>query len=291
MSLVHLLVNPAARKGSGARHVAKIAEQLNQLQIEVAHITPTSPEDVAIQVNAARENGMRRLIIVGGDGIIHHALPAVVNTDVIIGLIPHGSGNDFARALGIPANTSQAVANALAEDVAIDLIRCGNRWAASVVTGGWSGDVNERAIRMRFPRGQQRYTVATLLELGRLKTIDLKLNLNGEVHEQKATLFAIGNTSFFGGGMKVCPDAVANDGKLQVAILEPVSTLELILLIPKIFSGKHIEHPKVKVWSTESVAIETSAALWADGEPFGDGDATLTIAANAIRVAGANLKK
>ncbi len=284
--MVHMLVNPAARKGKGGG-TADTVEQLLQNQSRgVTRIEPESANDVAEQVEAAHKQGMERLMIVGGDGIIHLALPALAQTGIEVGIVPSGTGNDFSRALGIPTNTKKAVEAALGDCSPIDLLRSGDRWAASVVTGGWSGDVNERAAKIRFPKGQHRYTVATLLELGGLAPTPLRLEIDGQTHEMEATLFAVGNTAYFGGGMKVCPAALPDDGLLEVAVLAPVSGRQLVPIIPKIFPGKHVNHPKVSVWRGSSVKLSTPAPLWADGEKFGIGDTELTVVPGALQVAG-----
>ncbi len=287
MNTVHMLVNPAARRGRGGRTANTVEQLLVDRGLDVARIEPDSAEVVANDVAAARNQGMERLIIVGGDGIIHQALPALAQTDVAVGLVPSGTGNDFARALSIPKNTKKAVDAALLDSVAIDLIRSGDRWAASVVTGGWSGDVNERAANIRFPNGQHRYTAATLLELGGLKPTPLTLEIDGEVHQTEMTLFAVGNTAYFGGGMKVCPNALPSDGLLEIAVLAPVSGRQLVPIIPKIFPGRHVNHPKVSVWRGTSVKLSTPVQLWADGEHFGAGNAELVVVPGAIKIAGA----
>ena len=288
MTSVHVLVNPTARKGKGRKAARRVQRLLEGKGLAVTALEPPSADAVASTLTAAIETGMERLIIVGGDGIIHRALPALANTTLPVGIVPSGTGNDFARALGIPTNTAKAVARALMDGVGVDLLNDGDSWAASVVTGGWSGDVNERAEKLAFPKGQQRYTVATLLELGQMRPVGLRLDVDGVVHELDVTLLAVGNTSYFGGGMRVCPNASPADGRLEVALLEPVSAVRLLPIIPKIFAGKHVDHPKVKVFQGSSVKIELEAALWADGERFGSGDAELTVVPNAIHIAGAD---
>jgi diacylglycerol kinase (ATP) len=289
--LVHLLSNPYARAGRGLTSPgqavgAAIAATGAGYEVCVVH-PEDGPASIVDALNRARAEGMTRLVLAGGDGLIHHCLPALAGTEVIVGIVPIGTGNDFARALGLPAKLTPAVAAALSPDVApIDLIGTHDaRWAASVVTGGFSGQVNARANRLRFPRGQQRYTVATLAELRRLHPVNLTLHLDGAVEEYTSSLFAVANTRYFGGGMAICPDASPVDGLLDLTIVGPISAFELARMLPTVFSGRHLRHPAVVTRRAQQVTITTTAPLWADGEPFGP-SATLGARAGALRVAG-----
>ena len=204
--------------------------------------------------------------------MVHHALTAIAGSDVVVGIVPLGTGNDFARALGLPTDIEAAVEAALGEPTSIDVISTDDgRLAASVVTGGFSGRVNARANDLRFAPGQVRYVAATALELAQLAPVELKLRIDDANHELESSLFAVANSCYFGGGMAICPDADPADGLLDVTVVGPVSRLELTKVLPRVFSGSHIDHPAVTVFRGAEVAIATPAALWADGEPFVDG--------------------
>ena len=250
-------------------------------------LAPSEPELVADAIADALDHGMTRLVIAGGDGLIHHALPALAGTEVVVGIVPVGTGNDFARGLGLPTRIKPAVAAALAPPVPVDLIAiaaCGMRWAASVVTGGFSGQVNARANRLRFPPGQQRYTVATLLELNQLQPVELELDIDGTVHQLTSSLFAIANSRFFGGGMAICPEAVPTDGLLDVTVVGPTSRRVMAMMLPTVFSGRHITHPAVTTYRGEQVKVTVDTDLWADGEPITG--CSFTAAPGALNVAG-----
>ena len=206
MAVIHLLLNPEARGGRRAEVGAAVAAAIRARGHDVVTLRPNGTADIVPTLAQAHADGMSRLVVAGGDGLIHLSLPALAETDVVLGIVPVGTGNDFARALGLPTKLNLAVSAALAEPTKVDLIATGEgRWAASIVTGGFSGQVNARANRLRFPPGQQRYTLATLLELAGLHTIGLTLDIDGTVEELQTTFFAIANTRFFGGGMAICP--------------------------------------------------------------------------------------
>jgi diacylglycerol kinase (ATP) len=240
----------------------------------VIELSPVGIGQVAPAIEAARWDGMKRLVVAGGDGLLHHALPAVADTEVAVGIVPIGTGNDFARALGLDDDIEIAVDAALSDPSPIDLIAADpvsgepTAWAASVVTGGFSGRATERANRLLFLRGQQRYTIAALLELAALKPMELTLDLDGTVHQLDATLFAIGNTRYFGGGMAICPDARPDDGLLHVTVIGAASRLTFARVLPTVFSGRHVDHPGVQTFRARCVGVTVDCDLWADGERF-----------------------
>lgn len=319
-----LLVNPARTRRRGVDDA--IRSRLHDLGHTVEEIRPVDIDDIAPAIDRALTADItddhttddvvgaqpRRLLIAGGDGLIHHALPALARTAVEVGIVGVGTGNDFARALGLPSKVAAAVDAALGPATPVDLVaahadpadpgpatpRPGGggtsghaaeaptsapSYAASVVTGGFSGTVNARANGMRFPPGQQRYTVATLLELPRLRAVDLHLTVDGEEHELSSVLFAVANTRYFGGGMAVCPDADPTDGLLDVTVVGPVRPFTLARVLPMVFRGRHVTHPEVTTYRGAEVRIATDSDLWADGEPFGG--QTFTAARGALNVA------
>ncbi|MEL7209277.1 MAG: diacylglycerol kinase family protein [Actinomycetota bacterium] len=283
MAGLYLLVNPARTRRRGVDE--RIRSQLANQGHRAEQIRPDGVDDIAPAITRANANGdVERLLIAGGDGLLHHALPALAGSGIDVGIVGVGTGNDFARALGLPTRVAPAVTAALAPARPVDLVATGDgRYAASVVTGGFSGTVNARANNLRFPPGQQRYTVATLLELPRLQAVDLQLTVDGDHHDLTSSMFAVANTRFFGGGMAICPDATPTDGLLDVTVIGPTGALTLGRMLPTVFSGRHVRHPAVTTYRGAEITITTDTALWADGEPFGG--QTFTAARGALRVA------
>lgn len=242
--------------------------------------------------------GVARLVLCGGDGLVHRAAQHLAEhhlgghaTEVAV--VPVGSGNDFVRAFGITPANAVAVATAppgTAAVRAVDLLASTDgRFAASVLTCGYSGRVNATANRMRFPPGSAKYTVAALAEIGRLAPRFTKLTLQlpdgpAEVIEEPLTLVAVGNTAWFGGGMQICAGADPSDGLLQVTIVGPLSRANFVRWLPASFRGTHGDHPAVTMIAAAEVTIETAEALWADGEPFGPAPVTVRAEPGAIRL-------
>ena len=245
--------------------------------------------DTARLVEEAVAGGAHRLVVLGGDGLVHLTIQAVAQSPTVLGLVPSGTGNDFAGALAVPGDAAAAVEAALAEPSKVDLMRIGDRWGASVATAGFSVDVNRRANGMRFPRGASRYTIATMLQLPRLGADGYELSIDGEDHDVLATLVTVANTSDFGGGMRISPEASPTDGLLDVTVVGEVGRIELLTWFRKVFDGSHLDHPAVSTHRGRTVTISADTEIWADGEPVTPAPVTISAVPGALLLAGVTL--
>lgn len=287
-STIHLLVNPASRRG--AADADAVHDRLSGYGHRVERIEPDGPDDVA---PAIERTGPDRVVAVGGDGLIHHALPALVGTDTVLGLVPSGTGNDFARALGLPRRRSAATDRTRGPATAVDVLGVehgdgSHSLVATALTAGFSGRVNETANARDFPRGQLKYTVASLTELRRLEAFDLGVQMGESdtiVGTESCSFFAAANTRFFGGGMAIAPEADAVDGRLHLTIVGEVPAWQLAAVLPTVFVGQHVRHPSVRVLSADKIGLCHDQQLWADGELIGSGSVTVAVVPKALFVA------
>lgn len=288
MSRVVLAVNPCADRGRAAAAGAPVEHRIRSLGHDVTQLAATDAAALAEQVRHAISSGeVERLVVAGGDGLVHHLLPVIAGTDTVLGVVPLGSGNDFARGTGLPTEREAAIDAALGPWQRLDAIRIGQRWAATVATAGFSGRVNARANTLRWPRGQPRYTVATLIELTRLRPFLLELSVDGETIASSCSLVAVANTPHFGGGMAICPDARPDDGVLEVTLVEAVAPVTLGRFFPRVFAGTHLSHPAVRTYRGRVVELGAMGVdLWADGECVGPLPLRLECVPGALRVAG-----
>ena len=283
---VHLLVSPDAGRGKAANALTAIRATLASEGVDVVDISGTTAADSLEAACQIVDQGAERIVTVGGDGLIHLALQAVAETQTVLGVIPVGTGNDFARALGLPTDPAEAVHSALGSALPTDALQIGEHWVASVATAGFSGDVNERANGMRLPRGHSRYTIATLLELPRLKNRRVRLTIDDVVHEYDAAMLAFANTRDFGGGMQICPDADPGDGLVDITVVADIGRFELLRFFRLVFDGRHLAHPKVHSHRGSEVTIECeNLAFWGDGEPLGAAPLKCRAVSGAIRLA------
>jgi diacylglycerol kinase (ATP) len=218
-------------------------------------------------------------VLIGGDGTVHQMLPALVEHACELALVPLGSGNDSARALGVAKLDWQtALAHALRAPAApMDLGRCKadgrSFWFASSLTAGFDSAVGDRAIRgPTFLRGLPRYLWATLGELAFLRHWPMTITLDGRTLHDGPVLFAsVLNTPSYGSGMPVVPQARIDDGRLDLLLAGPFSRVGTSLMLPRMLAGRHLGHPMVQIepFTTLEVHTPVDVPLAGDGEPAG----------------------
>ena len=284
---IALLVNPAAGKGRGRRVGAQAAARLREHGLTVDVLVGADVDEAAELARGAVVLGYEAVAAVGGDGMVNLVLQAVAGTSVPMGIIPAGSGNDFARLLGITAHHPVAAAEVIATGQvrSVDAALAGERWYAGVLSAGFDSNVNERANAMRWPRGAARYNVAILAELRVFRPLPFRVVLDGETIEAEAMLVAVGNGTSYGGGMQVCPGAVVDDGQLSVTVLGRVSTLEFLRVFPTVYKGTHVNHHAVTVHSARTVRLDSPGVVaYADGEYVGPLPVDITTVPGALKV-------
>ena len=288
MGEVHLLVSPRGGRGQAAAAAPIVRSVIERAGHTPVDISGASAQESADAARAAVVAGAERVITVGGDGTLHLALQGVVGTSAVLGVVPVGTGNDYARAFGLfGLSVEEATERALGPARPVDVIRTDrHRWVAFNVTGGFTVDVNDRADRMRFPRGPSRYTVATLLTMPGLRHRQLAVTVDSERSEYRSALFAVANTRTFGGGMAICPDADPSDGLLDVCVVGPASRTTMLRMLPKVFEGGHVGHRHVHMMRGRTVTIEGEPMdLVGDGESIGTAPITVEAVEGAVRLA------
>ena len=264
---VALVVNPASGKGRGAAIGASVASRLRAAGLGVRELAGRDGDEALDLCRAAVADGAGALVAVGGDGMVHLALQAVAGTATPLGVVPAGTGNDFARALDLGDDPVGVVTAGRTRRV--DAVRAAGKWFGCVLGAGFDSVVNERANRMRWPRGRRRYDLAIAAELPRFRPRPFRLVLDGEVWETDAMLVAVGNAQSYGAGMRVTPDAEIDDGLLDVFVLGPVSKVEFVRTFPKVFTGTHVSHPAVTIRRAKVVEVGgNDLVAYADGERY-----------------------
>ncbi|MFE7749924.1 diacylglycerol kinase [Streptomyces sp. NPDC057428] len=294
-SEITLFVNPTAGSGRGARAAQPAASALRDAGFSVRTVLGEDAGDALRRAREAVAGGTGALIAVGGDGMMSLALQAVAGTSTPLGAVAVGTGNDFARALGLPIRDPAAAGRLAAEALKagsvreIDLGRVGERWFGTVLASGFDSRVNDRGNRMRWAGGRFKYDLAILVELAAFKPIPYRLRLDGgPVTEIEATLIAVGNGTTYGGGMRICADAVMDDGLFDVTVVGDCSRTTLLKVFPKVYRGTHLGHPVVTVHRVSSIElVAAGVTAYADGEPMGALPLTATCVPRAVRVLAA----
>ncbi|MFJ2230713.1 diacylglycerol kinase [Streptomyces halstedii] len=291
-SEITLFVNPTAGRGRGARAAQPAASALREAGFSVRTVLGEDAADALRRAREAVAGGTGALIAVGGDGMMSLALQAVAGTSTPLGAVAVGTGNDFARALGLPVRDPAAAGRLCAEALKagtvreIDLGRAGERWFGSVLASGLDSRVNDRGNRMRWIGGRFKYDVALLAELAALRPFAYRVRLDGgPVREIEATLIAVGNGTAYGGGMRICADAVMDDGLFDVTVVGACSRTTLLRVFPRVYKGTHLNHPVVSVHRVSSIELAAAGVTaYADGEPLGPLPLTATCVPRAVRV-------
>jgi diacylglycerol kinase (ATP) len=283
---VALVSNPTSGSGRAAGLVGPVTVALQRHGLQVDNLQGVDAEDAVARCRKAVADGVDALIALGGDGMVHLALQAVADTGTPLGIIPAGTGNDFAVALGLPID-AMAASDVVATGTVrtIDACRSGQRWWCNVLGVGFDSAVTERANAMSWPKGKRRYDLAILAELRTFRPLPFTLDLDGTRSTTSAMLIAIGNGSSYGGGMRITPGAVLDDGLLDITVVGPVSRTTLVRIFPRIYQGTHVEHPAVTVHRARHVTLACAGQVaYADGERFGDLPVTTEVVPGALQV-------
>ena len=280
-----IAINPQSGRGKGSVVGQEVVEYFSRRQIQYQTFSGASADELRRDLESfLNGNECRGVISVGGDGLAHLVLQLVVPRKIAFAPMPAGTGNDIVRTLGWSLDDITSYLDRVTQESAqpIDLGNVDSEWFAAILSTGFDSVVNERANSLSWPKGPQRYNVAIAMELPRFQPLRYEIELDTEKISTEAMLIAIGNGRSYGGGMYVCPQAQLNDGLFDVMILEPVSKVEFLKVFPKVYSGSHISHPKVKMMRSSKVKLTAKAIAYADGERIGPAP----ISAECIRGAG-----
>ncbi|MEV4439287.1 diacylglycerol kinase [Streptomyces sp. NPDC049577] len=292
---ITLFVNPTAGRGRGARAAQPAARVLRAAGYSVRTVLGLDAADALRRAREAVADGTGALVAVGGDGMVSLALRAVAGTLTPLGVVAAGTGNDFARAAGLPVGDPAAAARVIAASLKddggrpVDLGRVGDTWFGTVLASGFDSRVNDRGNRMRFPTGRLRYDLALLAELAALRPVSYRIRLDdGPERRIPATLIAVGNGGSYGGGMRICGNARLDDGLFDVTVVGPCRRSTLLAVFPKVYRGTHLGHPLVRTYRAARVTIDADGLTgWADGEPLGPLPLTAETVPGAVRLLGA----
>ncbi len=286
-SHVAFLANPVAGKGRHARVIPQLTQRLGSGGAVVDELVGVDADDSVRLANQAVRDGCDALVVMGGDGMVHLAVQELAGTDIPLGIVPTGTGNDVARSLGLPLREPLAAVDVVlaAKSRRIDLGHAASAYFVTVLAAGFDSLVNERANTMRWPKGQMRYNLATLAELRVFRPVHYTVELDGEAQQLDAMLVAVGNGPSYGGGLRMCEGAQIDDGYLDLVAIKPVSKIELIKVYPRLFKGTHVTHPAYLRHRVRRATIAASGvAAYADGERLGELPITVEVVPGSLSV-------
>jgi diacylglycerol kinase (ATP) len=272
---VTALTNPASGHGAAIRAAQTAIARLQHRGIEVVEIIGDDADDARYLAGAAVERGTDALMVTGGDGVVSNALQVLAGTDVPLGIIPAGTGNDHAREFGIPTKDPEAAADIVVDGwtETIDLGKIRDKdgtekWFGTVAAAGFDSLVTDRANRMTWPHGRLRYYIAMLAELSQLRLLPFRMVLDGTREiDADITLAAFGNSRSYGGGLLICPNADPTDGLLDITMAHSASRTKLVRLFPTVMKGTHVDLDEVTTARAKSIHVECPGInVYADGD-------------------------
>jgi YegS/Rv2252/BmrU family lipid kinase len=287
--------NPTAGGGRAGRLLPEVLERLRGHGVEVSEHRTRSLEDARLAACQAA-GVVEAVVAVGGDGTVGACAAGLADAGpgatAALGVVPAGGGNDAARAFGLPADDPLAAAGLLPRlrRRPADLGTVAGRAYLNVAGAGFDSEVNRVANqRLGWVKGRPRYVGAVLAELVVGRRATFQLVLDGQASRLRGWLVAVANGPSYGGGMRIAPQASLQDGLLEVVVIHDIGKLEFLTTFPKVFSGRHVEHPAVTVHRAGRVELDADRplAVYADGEPAGNLPATFEVRRAAITVLAA----
>jgi diacylglycerol kinase (ATP) len=264
---------------------------------EVEICVAGNPEDLAAKAREAAEAGRERILVLGGDGTFQVLLNAVADhPEIILGVIPAGGGNDLAASLGLPRDPLRAAALLLdGEPCRMDVVRVRTAEGGErLYTGGGGVGLDAEAARhangaYRNLRGRLRYLLAMVRALIGFHSVHVRIAISGTEPrslEATALLVAVLNTPSYGAGVCLAPDAKTDDGRLDLVLLDDLSVIEILALLPALAARGELKTSRVRRFSVTRVRIETDTPRWfqGDGELLGMTPVDIAVVPNAIRV-------
>lgn len=288
---VVLLVNRAAGRHRAAAQAENIVARLGGAGLSSRIETPETANGLTRAAADAAAAGARAVFVLGGDGTIHWAVQGLAGTSTPLGIVPLGTGNDIATAIGHTDTEAGVLIDALLAgrtrllDLAHASLEGMDRVFLGVLSTGFDSTVNERANVMRWPGGTAKYLRAMLQELPRFTARAYRVIADELTAHGPGMLVTVGNSPAFGGGMKVCPNAVMDDGLLNLTWLSEVSKLEFLRVFPRVYAGTHVSHPAVRTLEATTITIDAPGQVaYADGERLGPLPVSIRVAPRSFTI-------
>ena len=283
---VCLIVNPHAGGGRAADRLPAVEAALRARSLRFRVERTTSLEHARELARSARDRG-EVAGAMGGDGLMGAVAGELRDTDGILGVIPGGRGNDWARKLGIPEEPEAAVGVIAGGAIrTVDVALAGERTYLGIASAGIDSDTQVIANATRLPLGGQVYVYGTLRALLRWKPARWTVTLDGETRTFTGYSVAVANSGVFGSGMYLVPNARIDDGLLDIVLGAEAPKRRYLKLLGKVFKGTHVNDPALTFLQAREVTFHADRPFtaYADGDPIADLPATFRIAPDALRV-------
>lgn len=298
-----VIVNPNAGNGKGRKDWKRISDLFKKENILIEPVFTEHKGHAAVLSSEAVRNGFRKIVTVGGDGTLNEVVNGLFHQqicspgEVPLALIPVGTGNDWGRMFGIPTVYNGAVNvirdnKQLSHDVGLVTYHSGKeehkRYFINIAGLGFESIVVKKTNRQKDKGRSNKaiYFYNLLTSLISYRNTVTKITADGETFTSTIFSLNVGNGRYCGGGMRQTPEALPDDGFLDVTVLREMGRLEIIRNLNLLYDGSILSHPKVDGYRVKNLSVESESTLYveADGESLGHTPATFTIIPGAIRI-------
>jgi YegS/Rv2252/BmrU family lipid kinase len=282
-----LLVNPAAAGGKALAAVEPATRALRDIQAEYRVVETASGEHAKREARAAAANG-EAVVAVGGDGLVGTLAGAVCGTGAALAIIPTGRGNDFARVLEIPTDPAEAARTAATGATRLlDVGEVDGKSFVGIASVGFDSDANRIANEAKLVKGNLVYAYAALKAIAKWKPATFEVVIDGERHRVTGFTVGVCNSKAYGGGMYAAPQAVLDDGLLDVLLCGSTSKRHFLFrTLPRVFKGTHLEDPSITCFKGETIEVSADRpfTMYADGDPLADLPCTVQVRPRSLHV-------
>ena len=264
----YFIVNPASGRGKGLGIGRELEERLQYLDLDFRLVYTKAPGH-AIELARKAVESFECIVAVGGDGTLNEVVNGLGESGAYLGLLPVGSGNDFARAVSLETKLDRALHTLLRGEVRrIDLGKANGRYFHNGLGIGFDAHVVHNSLRVKRLRGNAIYLYSVLRTLFKYRPIPLRIEYNNQTHTSDYFMVTVGNGTSLGGGFRLTPDARLDDGLFDVCLINNMPMPSVLRNLIKVYSGKHKEDPRVKIVRSEGLKIrsEEPFAVHVDGE-------------------------
>jgi YegS/Rv2252/BmrU family lipid kinase len=264
------IVNPVSGKGNSSKVISLIKEVMDSYNCTYEIKITEKVGDAKLFAEEVKTKNFSVIVSVGGDGTLHEVVNGMVGGTQKLGVIPSGTGNDFARALNIPFNLREAIEILVKQNsVLIDLGRLNGKYFVNFCSIGLDALIAQEANKIKkYFSSTYAYIIGVVKALNKFKSLEVDLVIDDKKYNEEIMLIAVCNGSYYGGGMKIAPQAKISDGEFDICIVRKMSKLKLLFLFPTIFKGKHIKYKEVKIYRGKDVEVFSKCNMHvnADGE-------------------------
>ena len=299
---IGIILNPQARSGDPNKYRPLLEAIAERHAVELCWLTGSDAQHTVRNARqAVVENSIDALVAMGGDGMVHLGLQAVAGTEMPLGIIALGSGNDIAREFSLPIHAPEVALTQIIDALRNKKIRVidsmkiitqhESTYALAIASFGVDADVNYRTNKLRWPKGNLRYVRALFPALSAYKPYGVRISVNGKTAQGDMLLLCVANTRYFGGGFNIAPTARVDDGKLNVILLRSVRFWELAQLLPKLLLRRHLQDKRVHEIITTKIHVEAASEagihpphVMADGEYVADLPLTIKVCPKSVHL-------